>query len=104
MWFETSSVKFASNDTAATGHVGTGGRRGTTAHGVSIFVEPPLGVRAKNEAALGIPAGDPMDAVVEEEKAQLFRAAALVQRGIEPAAALLQFRFKHVTVEDATVD
>lgn len=26
VWFETSSLKFASNDTAATGHVGTGGR------------------------------------------------------------------------------
>jgi hypothetical protein len=33
-----------------------------------------------------------------------FRTATLVQRGIEPAAAFLQFGLEHVTVEDATVE
>jgi len=86
---ERSSVKFASNDTAATGDIGTGGRGGSTAHSVAIFVKPPLGVRARDEATLGVPASNPVDAVVEEEEAQLFRTRALVQWGVEPAAALL---------------
>lgn len=73
-------------------------------HGVSIFIEPPLGVRARNEASLGVPASDPVNAVVEEEKAQLFRTPPPMQWGIEPAAAFLQFGFKHVTVEDAAID
>lgn len=105
MWFEAScSVKLASDDTAAAGHVGTGRRRGTAVHGVSIFIEPPLGVRARNEVALSIPASDPVNAIVEEEKAQLFRTPTLVQWGIEPATAFLQFGLEHITVEDATVD
>lgn len=81
-------VEFARDDTAAAGDVGTGGRRRAAAHGVAIFVDPPLGVRARDEVALGIPAGDPVDAVVEKEEAQLLRAATFVQRGVEPAAAV----------------
>ena len=106
MWDDETrrSFKFASNDTAATGRTDTGRRRGAAAEGASILIEPPLGVRAKNEVSPSVPASDPMNAVVKEEKAKLFRTAALVQRDLEPAAALLQFGFKHVTVEDATVD
>lgn len=81
-------VEFASDNTAAARDVGTGGRRSTTAHGVAIFIEPPLGVWTRDEVALGIPASDPVDAVVKEEEAQLLRAATFVQRGVEPAAAL----------------
>ena len=53
---------------------------------------------------MGIPASNPVNTVVEEEEAELFRARSLVQRRIKPAAAVLQFGFEHVAVEDTTVD
>lgn len=73
-------------------------------HGLAILVDPPLGVRARDKAALGIPAGDPVQAVVEKEEAQGLGATALVQRCCEPAGALVELRLEHVAVENATVD
>lgn len=58
-------------------------------HGGAIFIKPPLRVRTQDKAALGIPASDPVDSIVEKEKAQLFWALPLVQWGVKPAAALL---------------
>lgn len=71
---------------------------------LAILIQVPFGVRARDETALGIPSGDPMDAVVEKEEAQLLGLGALVQRSRKPAAALFKFGLEHVAVEDATVD
>lgn len=62
-------IKFARDDTAASGNVGTGRRRGAAAHSLAIFIQVPFGVRARDESAFGIPASNPVDAVVEKEEA-----------------------------------
>lgn len=97
-------IKLACDDTAASGNSGTSGRRGAAAHSLAILIQVPLGVRARDETTLGIPAGDPVEAVVEKEETQLLGPGALVQRSREPAAALFEFRLEHVSVEDAAVD
>lgn len=98
------SVKLARDDTVAPGHIGTCGGRDAATHRLTILVKPPLRVGTWDEAALGVPTGDPVDAIVEEEEAQLLRVAALVQRSRKPAAALLELGLEHVSVEDAAVD
>lgn len=102
MWADHSIV--LGNDTAAPRHVGTRGRRDTAVHGLPILVDPPLGVGTRDEATLGIPTGDPVQAVIEKEEAQGFGTTALVQRGREPAGALVELGLEHVAVENATVD
>ena len=97
-------IEFARNDTAAARHAGTGGWSHTTAHRLAILIEPPFGVGARDEAALGVPASDPVQAIVEKEEAELLGATALVQRGLEPAATLFEFRLEHVAMKDAAVD
>lgn len=99
-----SIIELASDDTAASGHVGTRGGRSATAHGLSILIEVPLGVGTRNESTLGIPAGDPVDAVVELEETKLLGLTTPVQRSREPAAAISELGFEHVSVEDAAVN
>lgn len=98
------SIELARDDAAAPGHSGARGRRHAAMHSLAVLIEPPLGVRARNETALGIPASDPVDAIVEKEETQLLRLGTLVQRGREPAATLFEFGLEHVSMEDAAVD
>lgn len=100
----SSSIELASDDTAAPRHVGTGRRRSTTTHGFSILIKVPLGVGTGNEPSLGIPASDPVDAIVEKEEPELLGWTTLVQRSREPAAAIFELGFEHVSVEDAAVN
>lgn len=98
------SIELASNDTAAPRHVCTGRRRGPTTHGFSILIEVPLRVGTGDEPSLGIPASDPVNAVVKKEETESLRWTTLVQRSRKPAAAIFELGFEHVSVEDAAVN
>jgi hypothetical protein len=100
----SSSIELASDDTAAPRHVGTGRRRGTTTHGFSILIEVPLRVGTGDEPSLGVPASDPVNAVVEKEETESLGWTTLVQRSRKPAAAIFELSFEHVSVEDAAVN
>lgn len=72
-------------------------------HRLAILAEPPFRVWARDEAALGVPASNPVDTIVKKEEAQLLRRTTLVQGSCGKAATLLELRLEHVAVEDATV-
>lgn len=97
-------IKFGNDDTVAARDVRTGGWRDASTHRFTILIEPPLGIRARNEATLSIPSSNPVDTVVEQEETKFLRLSALVQWSREPAASLFEFRLEHISVEDATVD
>lgn len=97
-------IELGHNDTVAPRHVGAGGRRDATTHRFAILIDPPLGVGTRDEATLCVPASDPVDTVIEEEKAEFLGLGALVQRSRKPAAALFELRLEHVAVEDAAID
>lgn len=97
-------IELGHNDTVAPRHVGTGGRRDAATHRFAILIDPPLRIGARDEATLCVPASDPVDTVVEEEKAELLGLGAFVQRSRKPAASLFELRLEHVAVEDAAID
>jgi len=97
-------LDLACNNTVAARDIGTGRRRDATAHSLTVLVQPPLRIRARNKSALGIPASDPVDAIIKKKEAQPLRATALVQGSSEETRALVELRLEHVAMQNAAVD
>lgn len=64
----------------------------------------PFLVRTGNEFALGIPSGHPGVSIIKEKEHEFFWLGAFVDFHGMPAAALLHFMFKDVSVKDPAID